>query len=241
MPAAIGGSLTINFDAGVSSVTVFGTTITTSGNSIEDISADDGTSYTGTFVLNSGYAIDTIIYSDNASGTGGTLSNFTDNDFALIGGVSGIVGTLTITTKKNANSYNITTSKPKIVIHCEGKSMTDNLVITNEIYMGEFEEINKGFTLTLISTTEIYDSGFVNSYSLDGGNTWNVIDREQIVLENVTQVKFQTNSNYYLINIGTTQGGTEILDNFIMGEIDLEPLTADATWYLSTYVGGGYD
>lgn len=105
MPAAIGGSLTINFDAGISSVTAFGTTITTSGNSIEDISADDGTTYTGTFVLNSGYAIDTIVYGDG--GAGCTLSGYTENNFSLVAGVGGIYGTLTITTKEATDPYTI--------------------------------------------------------------------------------------------------------------------------------------
>lgn len=64
-------------------------------------------------------------------------------------------------------NYNITTSKPKIVIHCEGKAMTDNLVITNEIYMGEYEEIEE-----ISSVVEITFTIDGTSYTAEEGMTW---------------------------------------------------------------------
>lgn len=106
MPPAIGGTLTIIFDAGVSSVTMFGTTITTSGGSISNFTTGYPETCVGTFVLNSGYAIDTITFNADDSTTG-TLSGYTNSDFSIDAGVSSISGTLTITTKEASDPYNI--------------------------------------------------------------------------------------------------------------------------------------
>jgi hypothetical protein len=44
-----------------------------------------------------------------------------------------------------------------------------------------------------------------------------------------------------MYSIGTTQGGNDILHNFISGETEEITLNADTTWYISSAVGGGYD
>lgn len=116
-----GGRLTIIFDAGISSVTFSSlspaTTITTSGDTITDIGTLDGAPYTGTFILNSGYAIDSIVYEPESYG--GTLSDYKDDYFIIIAGISGIVGTLTITTKK--------TMGPKETFISDMNSLSDSI------------------------------------------------------------------------------------------------------------------
>lgn len=138
-------------------------------------------------------------------------------------------------------NYKITTSKPKIVIHCEEKSMTDNLVITNEIYMGEFEEISSGYTLTLWHTY-MSASAYENSpmyYSIDSGVTWVLITADiletnmKLILNNVSKIKFKVSSSSASARyIGTTEGGNDIITYLHGTETNDIEITQDTTLYI---------
>lgn len=120
--------------------------------------------------------------------------------------------------------------------------MTNDIVITNEIYMGEFEEISNGFTLTLnADDTIIADDNVNNYYSIDGGNNWALINSAQVVLENVKTIMFRTESSGYCLNVGMTDGGADIVTMLIYGDSEEITLTESGTWYVTHYIGGGYD
>ena len=204
MPAAIGGNLTIIFDTGISSVTMFDTTITTSGGQISDVSANDGTTYTGTFVLNSGYAIDTIVYGDG--GAGCTLSGYTENNFSLVAGVGGIYGTLTITTKEAINPYSIKIkNKEGIKLLTKDKTIefTDDVKITVD------ESLLGGEGGTNISSLKFKEGVYNNCiyYSSEDYSTTTY----QSTGANVTTLR---NGQLYLVKVGKNNNGKFIPDFF---------------------------
>lgn len=133
-------------------------------------------------------------------------------------------------------NYKITTSKPKIVIHCEWKEMTNDIVITNEIYMGEFEEISNGFTLTL-EVISGYEDRYVNNslytYSIDGGETWNTISSAKVVLEQVEKIRIKNGSNSYAFRLCSSDGNL-ILEGAYEGPATEDYfLTSDLTLIVS--------
>lgn len=133
-------------------------------------------------------------------------------------------------------NYKITTSKPKIVIHCEWKEMTNDIVITNEIYMGEFEEISNGFTLTL-EVISGYEDRYVNNslytYSTDGGETWNTISSAKVVLEQVEKIRIKNGSDSYAFRLYSSDGNL-ILEGAYEGPATEDYfLTSDLTLIVS--------
>lgn len=144
------------------------------------------------------------------------------------------------------NPYNITTSKPKIVIHCEEKVMANNLVITNEIYMGEYEEIVSGFTLTLMQNTKTNYAGVITSntyaeYSLDNGNTWTKFYGLSLplVLENVSTISFRVaggdgSSGAFII--GTTSTSSDVAD-LNAQQSTIITITENKTLYIGSFTG----
>lgn len=241
MPAAIGGILIINFDVGISSVTMFGTTITTSGGQISDVSANDGTTYTGTFVLNSGYAIDSIVF--NGDINAGTLSGYTDNDFSIVGGVGGISGVLTITTKEATDPYTIKIkNKEGIILKTANKLCTENitLVLDESLFENNGNEEQSGYTLTLIcDSNTLNNSGY--TYSIDGGSAYSEFTSTSMILENVTSIIFKEgNAGLYRLWIGTSSGYNDVAN--LLGGEETVNIDSDKTLYVyAKYDAGGYD
>ena len=81
--------------------------------------------------------------------------------------------------------------------------------ITAEQWDGSYEEISSGYTLT-INTNTNYDALSGIYYSLDNGSSWNEITLEVLTIENVSQIKIKSEFTSGMLNIGTTEGGSDI-------------------------------
>ena len=108
--------------------------------------------------------------------------------------------------------------------------MTKDLTITRELWDGSYEEIFNGFRLTLNVNEYIANGahGDVFHYSIDGGSTWVSLNQEQIILEGVTEIKFNFEFSSGMVPVGTTVGGSEIT-SAAYGETEVFTLENDAT------------
>lgn len=95
-----------------------------------------------------------------------------------------------------------------------------------------------GYTVTLNVDSNLLNSD-TYTYSLDSGSTWNQFTSAEMTLDSVSKIKFKETAYGYVINVGTTSSGYDVVSTQSGESEDIE-ITTDTTWYVSRdYVSGG--
>lgn len=119
------------------------------------------------------------------------------------------------------------------------KSVNVNVPTPEPTYWdGSYTLSGLGYTVTLNVDSNLLNSD-TYTYSLDSGSTWEQFTSATMTLDNVSKIKFKETAYGYVINVGTTSSGYDVVSTQSGESEDIE-ITEDTTWYVSRdYVSGG--